>query len=236
MAIQENDIGRILIIYIPQLLVSVIFLSLAYKILKRNRNQLTLILSGFYISEAVGFIVNAIYVPLRVNPLVNILYFIALYLILFGPIFLILFNISLLKKEYSYISTNKIIIIISIYAIAIFFILLFPGGLIINDQTNWRPIWNWSFLILIYLFMSFVILLPFTFLTYKLYKLFEDKGIKKRLKLFFIGFLGVAIALYGAFLYNTWYNLIFRTIWNIIAMILIISSILLIYYAWIHQL
>ena len=231
-----QEFNRYLLIYIVALAISLIFFIIAFILLKRKRNQLTIILSCFYIIEATGFIINAIYPPLRINPLVYILYFIALFLILFGQIFLILFNLLLLKRENIKISNNKITIIILFYAFIIFSILYFPNGFIINEQTNWRPIWSWSFLIIIYVFMTGVILLPFTFLFYKLYKRFEDKDLKKRLKLFFIGFLGMAIGLYGAFLYNTWDNYFFRTIWTIIVSFLAIGSGVLIYHAWSRQL
>ncbi|MCK4686876.1 MAG: hypothetical protein KAT66_02005, partial [Candidatus Lokiarchaeota archaeon] len=64
MLLQGNDFARILTIYLTQLIFSGIFLIIAYKILKRNRNRLTLTLSGFYFSLSIGFILNAVYLPL----------------------------------------------------------------------------------------------------------------------------------------------------------------------------
>jgi hypothetical protein len=118
--LQENDFGRLFAIYVIQLLFSGIFLFLAYKILKRNKNRLTLLLSSWYILVGSAFILNAIYPPLRVNPIVYILYNSIIFLNLFGSIFLIIFLINLLKTDEDF-SLKKQLTIICLYAVSIFF-------------------------------------------------------------------------------------------------------------------
>ena len=229
MLLQANDLGRLLAIYISQTTLSIIFLYIAYKILRRNRNRLTIILSGFYLAEAFAFIINAILVQFRVNPLVFLLYFIVIFLVLFGQIFLVLFNLFLYKLEAN-IPTKRLMIYISIYAILIFSILYFPNGMAINEQTDWRPVWSWSFLIIMFIFSSCFIVIPFVILFIKMYRKFEDKVLKKKMRYFFIGFWGVVLGYFGGMLYVTWNDPFFRAIWNIVSLCMIIPSCVLIYY------
>lgn len=228
---QGDEIGRIFAILVAQLLFSFIFLYLAYKILKRNRNRLSITLSSFYISEGIAFILGAIYLPIRINPIVYILYFGAVYLIFIGPIFLLMFILILLKIDFKL--KNQLIIII-IYALIVFILLNLPGGISINEDTNWTPLWSLSFILILNLFMTCVIVIPFFFLFTKLYKTFEDKALKKKLKYFLIGFCGIIITFYGGGLYNTQIYPLFNFIWNFVLLFILIPSALLIYYAWGH--
>lgn len=224
-----DDLGRIISIYIIQPLFIVIFLFITYKILKRNRNRLTLILSGFYISVAFAFIINAIYVPIKSNPIVYILYFITVFLILFGEIFLLIFILFLYKMN-SNITTKHLITVLTLYAFLIFSILYLPNGITINEKTNWYPVWSWSFLIIVFFFTFCFLVIPFIFIFIKLYANFEDKNLKKKLKYFFIGFCGIFISFFGGMLYVTWYESFFRAIWNPILFFILIPSAILIYY------
>ena len=233
--LSENGFNRLFLIYVSQLLFSFIFLFIAYKILKRNWNRLTLTLSFFYISISIGFILNAVYVPFEINPLVIILVLLSIFFILLGPIFLVLFNVIIFKTEKQYISKLERIYII-LYISILILCLLIPQGIKINESTEWRPIFSWLFLIVIYFFITFFILLPLYFLSVKLYKSFEDTNLKKKLRYFFLGIFGLAFTLYGVILYNTWDNPIFRTIWSITTSIVLLASTALIYYAWIHRL
>jgi len=226
---QADDIGRLVLIYVVQLIFSFIFLFIAYKILTRNRNRLTITLSCFYLSEGFGFILGAVYLSFKVNPLVFILYFSAIYLILFGQIFLVIFILNLLKVDFK---IKNQYVIIFLYAIVAFIILNIPGAISINEETNWTPIWSWSLLIILYIFSICVVVLPFMYFYWKLYRSFEDKDLKKKLKYFITGFFGIAITWFGGILYNTWANLYFNSIWNFVLPFVLIPSALIIYYAW----
>jgi len=233
--LSENGFNRLFLIYISQLLFSSIFLFTAYKILKRNRNRLTLTLSFFYISISIGFIFNAVYVPFEINPLVTILVFLSSFFILFGPIFLVLFNVIIFKTEKQNISKLERIYII-LYVFILILCLLIPQGIKINESTEWRPIFSWLFLIVIYIFITAFILLPLYILSAKLYKSFEDINLKKKLKFFFLGIFGLAFTLYGIVLYNTYHDPIIRSIISIIDSLIMLLSATLIYYAWVHRL
>ena len=226
---QDTDFFRLFLINTVGLGISVFFLVLAATILRRNRSRLNLILCGFYISEAMGFIINAIFIHIQQDPLIYILYFSSLYLLLFGQIFLVIFNLFLLKME---LKNEILAYVIILYGILIFVILMFPGGFNVNEETNWRPLWSWTFLFIVYIVMTCAIFIPFTYFTFRLYRNFEDKELKRKLQLWYIGFLGVAIALYGGFLWVTWDNLVFRTIWGACVPFIAIISGWLIYKAW----
>ena len=114
--------------------------------------------------------------------------------------------------------------IILIYAILILCILSVPNGFKINEETNWRPVWSWTFLFIIYVFNAIAIILPFIIIHIKLYKIFEDKELKKKLRNFLIGFCGITLGWYGAMLYNTWDNPIYKSIWGIIAIFIAVLS------------
>jgi len=229
--LQEIEWTRIFLIVIIQFMSGVFFLWLAYKILKRNKSRLTILLSSFYFSEAIGLILNVIYLPLKIS----ILYAIMFFLFSFGQIFLVIFLINLNKMDGEF-SFKKDLIVIFSYAIILLLLLNFPGGITINEDTNWRPVYSWSFLISSYMFYTCFINIPTIILSIKIYKKFEDKNLKRKLKnlkrklkFFFIGINGFLCVYYGTLLYITWDNNIFRTIWCFLSLIIIPLGFLIYY-------
>jgi len=206
---------------------------MVYKVLKRNRNRLSLLFSGLYISLSLAFIINVIYIPLRTNPLVYILHLLSVYLVIFGFIFLILFNINLLNI-YTDFSLKKQSFIVLLYAITIFFLIQYPGGITINEQTNWKPVWSWDFLIILYIYVTAFIIAPTIILSLKIYKKFQDKDLRKKWKLYFTGICCLSISFYFAGLYNTWNNPTYRSIYSVLSLIEILAGVL-IYYGFGHK-
>ncbi len=206
-----------------------IFLLVAYKILRRNRNELTLSLASFYIIMSIGLILNAIYLPLRINPLVYILYFFTVFCLLLGQIFLVLFNYFLLKFG-ARISRKATLIFLIIYVILILLNLSIPGGFTINETTDWKPKWTWALLVTVSMFIMCFIIIPFTILFIKIYKFFNDEELKKKLLFFYTGYCGMTAAFYGGLIYITWDNPIFIIVWTIIVLPISLTSGLLIYY------
>ena len=224
MILQEIEWTRIFLIVIIQFVSGVFFLWLAYKILKRNKSRLTIILSSFYISVAIGLILNVIYLPLKIS----ILYAIMFFLFSFGQIFLVIFLINLNKMGGEF-SLKKDLIVIFSYAFILFLLLNFPGGITINEDTNWKPVFSWAFLISSYMFYTCFINIPTIILTIKIYKKFEDKNLKKKLKFFFIGINGFLCVYYGTLLYVTWDDPLFRAIWSVLSLIVIPLGFLIYY-------
>ncbi|MFX0176924.1 MAG: hypothetical protein ACFE85_11910 [Candidatus Hodarchaeota archaeon] len=215
---------------------SLLLYYLAFKVIKRNRNRITLALGAFYFFPATGFLLNLIFLPFSSSLGGYILYFSAAFLILFGFIFLILFIINLLNMK-MYYSIKKQLIIVIIYGLADLILLLWPGGITINEQTNWTPSFSIQFFIISYLFFTLVISFPSILLSIKLYHTFTDKRLKKKFGLFLIGIIGMFSAFYGLILYNTseltdaviiLEN--FKSIWTVLVFCIVIPSGLLIYY------
>ncbi len=235
MLLQGNDFSRILTIYITQLIFSGIFLIIAYKILKRNRNRLTLTLSGFYFSLSIGFILNAVYPPLDNELLVSIIYIIAAYFVLLSPVFLVLFNINLLQAGKENL-IRKWALYIILYTFSLIICLNIPGGITFVKGPNWRPLFALEVLIVLYIFITIFMLIPLIITSFKLYKSFEDIKLKKKLGLFFLGLFGFLYTLYGLVYYNYSDDLLFRLILSIITSIITLICVGLIYYAWVHRL
>lgn len=226
-----QEFGRILLILIPQPAIGIILLLLAVKILKRKRILMTYILSIFYFLLGLAMFVNIIYLlltPSQLELLLYFLYYLTIYLIIFSFIFIVFFNIQLNQPEPT-ITIRRQIFYITIYGFGCFFLLLYPEGIKLGSSTDWIPIFSWGFLITAYTFFTIIIVIPTTFLLIKLYDKFQAKDLKKKFRYFMIGIIGMLITLYGTILYNTWQDPIFKAIWNVLVVILLIPSGILIF-------
>lgn len=118
-------------------------------------------------------------------------------------------------------------LIILTYAIINLFVLSIPGSITFNVGI---PAYSWVFLIITYIIFTLGTVIPTIVFSIKLYNTFEDKTLKRKLKYFFIGVIGMCFAFYGLMLYNTWFDSIFRSIWTIVVFFIVIPSMFLIYY------
>lgn len=214
---------RFSFVLIPNSFIIILFYYLAFKLLKRNFNKSTFTLSLFYIIPATGLLFNIIFVPLSTSNVGFFIYFIAAYLLIFGMVFLVTFMINLLYVNFTI--KLQILIIIS-YAVILFLLLIFPEGIKIIDGI---PLYSWNFLIIVYLFFTFFILFPNIFLSLKLLKVFKDKILKKKLRLFISGCIGMVFIFYGLILRNTWQNSLFKLLWDVISLIVILFGFMIYY-------
>lgn len=212
----QLDLIRFLQIYVIQGIILAIFIFLAYKILKRNKKLLNVVFSGLYISEAIGLVFNMIYAVITDELTVLILNFVTNYTTSLGPIFLLVFNLILLKSE-KVVNKRKATIIILRYAIILFLMIFFLpfGGVTINESTSWKPVWSLPF----YLYVIAVITIFTTILllitSFKIYKRLTDENLKKKWKYFIIGVFGVYAYMYGAYTANMVDIPLVRTIFTI---------------------
>ena len=206
---------RILTIYIAQGLACFVFLFLAYKILKRDRKRLNVIFSMFYLFPVFGLFMNFIYGPMTDEFLVSIFNFLTNFGIFYSPIFIVVFELMLLKSE-KVISTKKQLLIIIIYGIALFgmlFFLFVPGfGVTINQSTGWSPVWSPPFFIYVISVVTIGATLPALYFSFQIFKKFEDEVLKKRWKFFILGFCAFVFFLYGIFISNVLNNPTFRIV------------------------
>ena len=230
----EVEWTRLFLILVIQSLISIFFFVTAFKIVKRNRNRSTLTLSTFYVLSGCGFIVNLILLPININPASFILYIISFFLISFGQIFLVIFLKNLLKIEQdAQLKTDFIIVLV--FALLLLLLPTLTRGITFNEQTNWSPVFSWPFLILLYMLLTLMIFGPSISFLKKLYNRFENEDLKKKLRFFMIGCYGMMFSLYGAILYNTWQNPIYKIIWSFLVLIIVPSG-FLIYYGIAHDL
>lgn len=220
------DLVRFFLIFFVQISFSGTWYYLAYKILKRKRTRSSIFLAAFYLFPASGFIGIIFSYLFPIDPMAFIFYFLSAFLILFGPIFLFLFTLKLLKMNNMIKSKYQILLII-LYAIFLWMFLSYPEGISYSESTGWKPQYTWNFFYITCLFLSFVLILPEFYLYLKLSKRVMDSVLKRKLNLFFIGVFVHYFQFYGVALYNTWYNEIFRSIWVFISLIAIPASILI---------
>jgi len=230
MIFQITEYLRLFIVFVPQLFLVVLFFFLIFKILKRNTNRSSLILSGFYLTVSFGFVMNGIAVLIAFfspGEFIAIIYFLATYLIMFSFVFVIVFILSLLKLK-SEFTLKKAFVIILAYGIMWLLLHFYPGG--ITYSENWVPVYSFSLFLTVNILFTLSFTTPVIYYSIRLRKLFKDANLKRKLSLFLIGITMLIALIYGVLLYNTWQDPTFKTVWGLSAIVLLISSGLLIYY------
>ncbi len=230
------SLTRALTVYVAQGFICFFFIFLAYKILKRDRKRLNLIFSGFYLSAAIGLLMNFIYAPLdplEFEPAILFLNFITNFGIFYSSIFLVVFDLILLKSE-KVITPIKQLVILIVYGIAmfcmIFFIyvegIAFDGSSRLGvelDLDSWSPIWNLPF----FLYLLIIESIPtgfFFYFSFQIYKKFEDEQLRKKWKFFIFGATALIIFMYGIFVSNFLNDPTFRLVMGAIGLILAIAG------------
>ncbi|MFW9971140.1 MAG: hypothetical protein ACFFDF_13175 [Candidatus Odinarchaeota archaeon] len=206
---QLESLTRVLTIYLVQGLICAWFSYLAYRILKRDRKRLNIIFSGFYLSAAIGLIFNFIYGPLPWEPVILVLNFLTNFGSFYAPIFFVVFNLILLKSEKIVTPAKQMLIFIGygIYMFSmIFFVLAGPEwGVELNATTNWTPVWALAFFLYVFLGVTIFTIVPLLYLSFQIYKKFEDQQLKKKWKFVIYGVIGLMIFMY-AIIFSNWLN------------------------------
>jgi len=233
MAVDITEISRLFIVFVPQIFMVVLFSFLIFKILKRNTNRNSLTLSGFYLTVSLSLAMNGIVVLLSFfspGEYIEIIYLILNFLVIFSFVFVIVFILGILKLKYVF-TVKKALVIILAYGIVWLIMLLYPGGISHPESPeNWAPVYSPPLYIAANILFTVSFTIPVVYYSIRLRKLFKDSGLKKKLSLFLIGIMMLTIIIYGAFLYNTWQDPTFKTVWSLSITVLLISSGLLIYY------
>ncbi|MHA2391966.1 MAG: hypothetical protein ACXAEX_08340 [Promethearchaeota archaeon] len=222
------DLARFLQIYVVQGGLTLFFLYMAYKVLRRGRKSINLYLSSFYLSATIGGIINIIYANLFEESIVYILHFFTYFILCFSMGFLLIFVITLIKPP-NQIKFKLQLLILVIYGLLLLGFLFIPKGIIINSSTNWKPNWSWIFFIYSIIVCTGIIILPITYYSIRIYVKFESDYLKKKWKYFLIGIFAYFFLYYGTSFSNTLHNDIFRFIWSLISLPTLIS-LFLIYY------
>ncbi|MFX1464796.1 MAG: hypothetical protein ACFFBF_17395, partial [Promethearchaeota archaeon] len=141
------NITRFVTVYIVQGIMCAYFAFLAYKILKRDRKRLNLIFAGFYISNVISLCINFIYAAITDEIIVLIMHSITTYFAFYSPIFILVFELLVLKPEKIKSPKKQKLILIS-YAVILSFMVIFLSienwGVEI-EAPDWTPHWMLPF-------------------------------------------------------------------------------------------
>ena len=176
---------RVIQIYVVQLGMGIFYLLISILVLKRDTKRLNIIFSIFFMSVFIGAVLNVIYAQLNSNPTVLILHFFTYYCFYFGFVFLVIFNIILLKSEI-FMTNKKQYIFIIVYGIILALTALIPNAITINESTKWKPVWNLQLLIYALVISAVMSILTF-YVAIRIYNQITDDYLKKRFRFFIIG-------------------------------------------------
>ena len=227
MSLFQVDISRILFVYILGLTVVFISAILIYKTLKKGRDKPHLMICGFFLSFSISISLNAIYAPIFLADIRNVLYRINVFFLFFGLFFALLFTLYLYKENE--IKNLYLLIPSILYATILILLLYHPESINISLSTNWNPIWNLSIMISIIFISLGLCFIPTITLSIIIYRRFRIKVLKKKLKYFIIGIVGAHITLYGAIIAYSTNNSTIIIIFSFTSMINIVWT-LFIYY------
>lgn len=219
---QTMDIARFIQIFLVQGLAGLFYLFIAYRILKKDNQSLNRVLSSFYICVAFAVILNIIYAFIFIEEVVYILHVTTYYLLCFPLIFLLVFVLILLKSDVFFTRKYQFILIIA-FGIMLMGLWLIPNGVVINESTNWKPDWSWTYLLYSITVCSLFAIIPTIVLSIKLYQKFEYKELKNKLKYFLLGISGYFFLYFGTSISNTLNDPMFRLIWSLLSLPALVS-------------
>ena len=213
---QGMDISRFIQVFLVQGLAGFFYLFIGYKIIRREKNNINIILSSFYFLVASGALMNIIYINIFDEVIVLVLHLTTYYLFCFSLIFLLIFVLILLKSD-KIISVKKQVLISAFFASLLIILWFIPNGVKFNE-ISWKPEWNWAFFTYSIIICSSFAIIPTLVISFKLYKSFQKSLLKKKWIFFLVGIMGYYFLYYGTSFSNTLADPIFRLIWSIISL------------------
>ena len=232
----QNELPRILMIYVFLGILVLYFSIITYKVLKRKKQRLNFILSGFFISISIGFIINMIYAAITDRFIILILNFLTNFFIFFAPVFLLIVNMIILESTliYSVKRQNRYIFLYGILLFSGMLTLVLLGNTFDTqepflgvkiDPVNNTPQWGPIFFAYVASIMSIFTLIPINYTNVKIYRQFETKALKRKWFFYLFGFSGLTVVLYLGIIFNLLNPSDYREIRMIIT--LLISSVII---------
>jgi hypothetical protein len=173
-----------------------------------------------FISFAIGTIINVIYAALSNSLLVTILHITTYYLFCFSFIFLLLFNLIILRSS-EIINRRKQFLLIGIWALILagLYIIGLLGGVTINESTNWKGVWNLGFFLYGIISCYGFTIIPTLYYSIEIYNSFDMDVLKKRWKFYIMGLTIFYFLFTGTSLSNLIQSDIFNLVWGIVSLI-----------------
>ncbi|TFG14955.1 MAG: hypothetical protein EU535_02510 [Promethearchaeota archaeon] len=228
MVLFQMDLARFITVYIVQLGMGIIYFFIGLLILKRDTKRLNQLFATFYLLSASATIINVIYVSLTITLVVKYLHILTFYLFCFAIVYLLIFNLILLKSEKVF-PIKKHNLIALIYGILLFGIVFIPKGVTIDASTDWRPVWSLPFLLYALVVLTCCATVPTTYYSLQVYKKLESEELKKRWAYNIVAILGYFAILYLTSISNYLNNPTFRLITSIAGLTLFVTAYLLYY-------
>ena len=228
MVLFQMDPARFITVYIVQLGMGIIYFLIGLLILKRDTKRLNQLFATFYLLSASATIINVIYVSLTINPWVKYLHILTFSLFCFAIVYLLIFNLILLKSEKVF-PIKKHNLIALIYGGLLFGLVFIPKGVTIDASTEWRPVWSLPFLIYALVVLTCCATVPTTYYSLQVYKKLENEELKKRWAFNIVAILGYFAILYLTSVSNYLNNPTFRLITSIAGLSLFVTAYLLFY-------
>jgi len=208
----QNELGRFIMIYVVFGILVIFFSVLAYKIIKRKKQRLNLMTSGFFICTTISLCLNMIYYGISNLTAVFILHFFTIFIVCFGPVFLLIVNWIILESTiiYSEKRQNRYILIYGIILFVGMFVFYFflgeetfgEGKFLGIKATESGIIWAPLFFIFLIFILSTFGIIPVITTSIKIYNSFETKALKKKWFYFLIGECGAFSIAYVGFINN----------------------------------
>lgn len=191
----QIDVTRIILVYVIQGILVIFFSSITYQILRRKRQRLNLIFSGFFISIILGNIFNMIYAPfdpVEYESTIIFLNFLTNFFLFFGLIFILVVHMIILESTIVF-SVKRQNRYITIYGILLFFgmlilVIFFQG---VEISPNGYPQYNPLFFVYVVSVLTGFALIPIHYTSWKIYHSFETKALKRKWRFYIAGSLGL---------------------------------------------
>jgi hypothetical protein len=203
----QIDVSRIILVFVVGIIMASFFLFLGLTTMFRRKTRLNMTFSLFFISIALGLIINAAYVVINAvigsEPLALTLNYISGFLIFYGTIFMLATNLILLHSEASYSLKSELKLTISYaFVLGAIIIFYFFKGIQFNESTNWRPVWSFPYFIYVLVVTTGFTMIPTVISSIKILKTMKDKVIRGRWLRLMIGLFGLFVYEYLAFFTN----------------------------------
>lgn len=202
------------------------FLFIAFKIIKRNKSTLSKYLFAFFVTQSAPWILNLIYAPLTITPIVTFLHLTAIFIGMVGMTNLTIALLILWKSKHIITRKVQFTILIS-YTVFFSLFYIIPEGLIINESTGWKPLYNLHFSLFAFFNLLLLHLIPILYLSYKIYASFQTRELKKQWKYFLSGILLYFCILISTSFLNLFLDMFFKILIFIFGLLSIPSGYLI---------
>ena len=183
------------------------FLIIAYRILKRGKQRLNIIFSGFFISVSIGLIINMVYAVIENTAVVLVLNVLTNYFIFFGIVFLFIVNMIILestlvfsvKRQNRYIVLYGIVLLVGMLTLVLIGIIetSCTGETLIGVEVkDGAPKWGIIFFTYVVFIITGFTIIPIIYTNLKIYFRFETKSLKRKWFCYLIGSFGMIIIFY----------------------------------------